>query len=124
MYTDAQSPQHNTVFEKVTPVYKKSPRDSPRARGTGWVTPQFSRLGGSLRSFTCNAVLAYKHKNNVINTNVSLRVTTVDMTHFATGCIPRARGTRVQNFVNTRCVCYSTRYAVGYPTLKIVNASR
>jgi len=22
---------HDTVFEKVTPVYKKSPRDSPRA---------------------------------------------------------------------------------------------
>jgi len=29
LYKDAY---HDTVFENVTPVYKKSPRDSPRAR--------------------------------------------------------------------------------------------
>jgi len=33
---------HDTVFENVTPVYKKSPRDSPRAR----VSP-----GGQPRNF-------------------------------------------------------------------------
>jgi len=82
----------DTVFENVTPVYKKkSPGQPARARVTGRTTPQFSLFGDSLQSFTNNEALAYKYKNNAINNNVSLRVTAVDMTHFAAVCTTRTR---------------------------------
>jgi len=83
---------HVTVLENVTPVYKKkSPGQPACARVTGRSTPQFLRFGNSVQPFTGNESLAYKHKNNIINNNVSLRITTVDITHFATVCATRAR---------------------------------
>ena len=82
---------YDTGFEKVTPVYKKSPRASPRARVAGRATPQFLRFWDSLQPVTVNGSLAYKRKNNVISNNISLRITTVDMTHFAAVCAPCAR---------------------------------
>jgi len=82
---------HVTVFEKVTPVYKKkSPGQPERARVTRQVTFQLSQFRDSLHPFTVNESLAYKHKNNVINSNMALRVTAVDMTHFAAVCATRA----------------------------------
>ena len=42
-----------------------------------------------------------------MNNNVSLRTTTVGMTHFATVCATRARVTRVQDFVTECCDGYS-----------------
>jgi len=81
-----------TQFSKMLPRFtKKSPRDSPRARVAGRATPQFSRFGDSSQLVTHNESLAYKHKSNVINNNILLRVTTVDMTHFVTVCTTRAR---------------------------------
>jgi len=81
-----------TRFSKMLPRFtKKSPQGSPRARVAGRSTPQFLRFGDLLQPFTGKESLAYKHKNNVINNNVSLRITTVDMTHFATVCTTRAR---------------------------------
>jgi len=77
-------------FENVTPVYKKSPRDSPRARVTDRAILQFSQFEASLQPFTGNESLAYKHKSNVTNNNISLCVTIVDMTHFATVHATRA----------------------------------
>jgi len=80
------------VFEKVTPGYKKkSPGQSVRVCVTDRVTPQFSWLEDSLHPFTYNESLAYKHKNNVMNNNTSLRVTSVDMTHFAAVRAPYTR---------------------------------
>ena len=80
------------VFENVTPVYKKkSPGQPAHVHVAGRVTPQFSQFGDSLQPFTVNESLAYKHKNNVINSNIPLRVTAVDMTHFAAVCATRAR---------------------------------
>jgi len=83
---------HDTVFENVTLVYKKkSPGQPARARVAGRSTPQFSRLGDSLPQYIHNESLAYKHKSNVTKNNTSLRVMTVDMTHFAAVCAPCAR---------------------------------
>jgi len=82
-----------TRFSKMLPRFtkKKSPGQPARARVTGRVTPQFSQFGDSLQLVTHNESLAYKHKSNVINNTTLLRVTTVDMTHFATACATRAR---------------------------------
>jgi len=82
-----------TRFSKMLPRFtkKKSPGQPARARVTGRSTPQFSLLAYSLQLFTGNESLAYKHKNNVTNNNVTLRVTAVDMTHFAAVCATRAR---------------------------------
>jgi len=59
-----------------------------------------------------------------MNNNVSLRTTTVGMTHFATVCATRARVTRVQDFVSACWDCYRVPYTVDYTTLKVMNASR
>jgi len=59
-----------------------------------------------------------------MNNNMSLRVTVVDMTHFATVCATRARVTRVQHFVIGCYGCYTMCYAIRYTVLKIGNASR
>jgi len=41
MYTrSCKVSYHDTVFEKVTPVYKKSPRDSPRVRASSVGQPR------------------------------------------------------------------------------------
>jgi len=65
---------------------KKSPGQPARARVADRATLQFSRLEDSLQPFTGNKSLTCKHKNNVINSNISLRGTTVVMPHFATVC--------------------------------------
>jgi len=116
---------HDTVFENVTTVYKKkSPGQPARARVAGRATLQFSRLEGSLQALTVSEPLACKHKNNSANNNVSLRVTTVDVTHFTTVCATRARVTRVQDFVIGCSGCYSMCYIVRYTDLKVMNTSR
>ena len=118
-------PYHDTAFEKVTPVYKKkSPGQPACACVVGRSTPQFSRFGDSLQPFTDNESLAYKHKTNDINNNILLRVTTVDMTHFATVRATRARVTRAQHFVTVCWDCYSVCYTAVSVALKIMNASR
>jgi len=59
-----------------------------------------------------------------MNNNIALRVTVVDVPHFATVRTTRARVTRVQHFVIGCYGCYSMCYAIRYTVLKIVNASR
>jgi hypothetical protein len=101
---------HDTVFENVTPVYKKkSPGQPARARVAGRSTPQFLRFGDSLQPFTGNESLAYKHKNNVINNNVLLCITTVGMIHFTTVCATRARAWLVYRILLARVVTATVR---------------
>jgi len=91
-----------TRFRKCYPgLQKKFPGQPACTCVTGRATPQFSLFGDSVQQFTYNESLAYKHKNHVMNNNTSLRVMTVDMTHFAAVCTTRARVTRVQDFVTT-----------------------
>jgi len=114
-----------TRFSKMLTWFpKKSPGQSVCTRVVGRATPQFSRLEDSVQQFTCNESLAYKHKNNVINNNVLLRVTTADMTYFAVVHAPCACVTRVQDVVTKCCDGYSACYIGDYITLKVRNASR
>jgi len=103
---------------------KKSLGQPAHARVTNRATPRFSRLKDSLQLFTGNEYLAYKHKNNVINSNTPLCVTTVDRPHFTTVCTTRARGTRVSDFVTEWYNYYRVHYTADYAALKIRNASR
>jgi len=59
-----------------------------------------------------------------MNSSRPLRVTTVDMTHFAAVCTTCARVTRVQDFVNGYWYCYRVCYVADYIALKVMNASR
>jgi len=115
-----------TRFSKRLPRFtKKSPRQPARARVTGRTTPQCSLFGDSLQPFTDKGSLAYKHKNDGVNNNISLCVTRVDMTHFVTvRANTCARVTRVQHFVILCWDCYSVYYTACYATLKVMNASR
>jgi len=80
---------HDTVFENVTSVYKKVPRTA-RARVSSAGQPRNFHGYGGVR-YNClqvtNPARACKHKNSVVNNSVSLRVTTVDVTHFTTVCV-------------------------------------
>jgi hypothetical protein len=93
MYTGLRKVDYyDTVFENITPVYKKkSPGQPACARVTIRITLQFSRFADLLQTVTYNESLAYKHKNNVINSDVPLRVTTAGMTHFAAVRAPCTR---------------------------------
>ena len=81
-----------TCFSKMLPWFtKKSPGQSSGAYVADRTTLQFSRFENSLQPFACKESLACKHKNNSMNNNVSLRVTTVDMTYFVAVCATRTR---------------------------------
>jgi len=89
MVVEIHLPCHG--FRKWYPgLQKKSPGQPPRACHR-LVNPAIFTVGGSLQPCTDNESLTYKHKNNGMNNNVSLRITTVDMAHFAAVCTPCAR---------------------------------
>jgi len=114
-----------TRFSKMLPQFtKKGLQDSLHVRVTVRVILQFSQFEYSLQPFTDNESLAYKHKSTVMNKNILLCVTTVNMTHFATVRATRARVTCVQDFVTECWAWYSVCYIAGYTTLQVMNASR
>jgi len=81
-----------TRFRECYPGLQKSPQDSPRAHVSPNGQPRnFHSLRISLQPFTDNESLVYKHKNNVVNSNIPFRVTTVDRPHFAAVCATRTR---------------------------------
>jgi len=97
----------------LTRFTKKVP-GTARARVTGRLTPQFSRLEDSSQLFTSDESLVHKYKNNVIKQQCTVaRYTCQHDTFCNSACNTRARVTRVQDFLASvatviECIIQST----------------